>query len=1108
MECPETRSDKTIKFSSSLNLHPSQKPTGNMAKGKKGKKNAANDDWENDVPTAADELFPVNEQLQNTPGYHKEEASQDAESSAPGPATADDIADDMGGGGLLGAIRKNRANKKKKGGKNKYDDDEDVEAALAKLTMENQDAATEPAKPAPQDSKGKAAAAPAEAEDEEDEDGGRVKSKKEKEREKKEKEKQRKKEQAARKKAAGGAAATPAKAAPAAAPTADEPAEEPAAAPAPEPAGKKKKVPAAIAAIQRQQEARRKAEEEQRKLDEESRKAIAEEEEKIAEEEQKKEEARLRKKEKEKEKKEQLKKEGKYMTEAQKAQQRQNKLRLQQLLDAGLQVEGLADPSAATKKKPVYDKKKKRPGKTGKDADAEASNAQDLAKQKEEEKLAAEKAAREEDERKAVEAAAATEDTGPKDEEDVTESWENAAESDDDVKEAWDMDTDDDLEIKKQKKEEKEKEQLALAEKANNDANGAGKKPGDEADEDKQGAAAAKSKRKEEAEERRRKQHEEALAARSKDNLRSPICCILGHVDTGKTKLLDKIRQTNVQEGEAGGITQQIGATYFPVEAIKQKTDVVNQDGSLEFIIPGLLVIDTPGHESFTNLRSRGSSLCNIAILVVDIMHGLEPQTLESIRLLRDRKTPFIVALNKIDRLYGWKPIPNNGFQDSLSKQSKAVQNEFRDRMNQTKLAFSEQGLNTELFYDNKNMSRYVSFVPTSAHTGEGIPDMLKLLVTLTQQRMAEKLMYLSELECTVLEVKVIEGLGTTIDVVLSNGVLREGDRIVLCGLNGPIATSVRALLTPQPLKELRVKGQYVHHKEVKAALGVKIAANDLENAIAGSRLLVVGPDDDEEDLEDEVMSDLEGLLNKVEKSGKGVCVQASTLGSLEALLDFLNVSKIPVMSISIGPVYKRDVMRAGTMLEKDKKFAVMLCFDVKIDREAQAYADEVGVKLFTADIIYHLFDAFKAYQEQLREEDQRRTADQAVFPCVLRVVQVFHQRDPIVVGIDVIEGSLRVGTPIAIPKPGGENVVLGRVTSIELNHKAVPIAKKTSPSVAVKIEAGNQPILGRHWEEKDTLYSHISRLSINTLKDHFREDVAKEDWALIVQLKKVFKID
>ena len=225
----------------------------------------------------------------------------------------------------------------------------------------------------------------------------------------------------------------------------------------------------------------------------------------------------------------------------------------------------------------------------------------------------------------------------------------------------------------------------------------------------------------------------------------------MGHVDTGKTKWLDKVRQTSVQEGEAGGITQQIGATYFPVEALREKTMVLNK-GNFDFKVPGLLIIDTPGHESFTNLRSRGSSLCNIAILVVDIMHGLEAQTLESIRLLRDRKTPFIVALNKVDRLYDWKPTPNNAFQDSLAQQPVHTQKEFEERASKVMLAFAEQGLNAELYYKNKSMGRYVSLVPTSALSGEGVPDMLQLLVSLTQTRMSQSLMYLSEIECTVLE--------------------------------------------------------------------------------------------------------------------------------------------------------------------------------------------------------------------------------------------------------------------------------------------------------------------------------------------------------------------
>ena len=641
----------------------------------------------------------------------------------------------------------------------------------------------------------------------------------------------------------------------------------------------------------------------------------------------------------------------------------------------------------------------------------------------------AEEKARAEREKAEAAAAAKAQAAGAGAEDSVDEDWEAAAESDkEDVKDSWDADTEDEA--------EKKAKALPSRPKAGDEDSEEESEEESESESEDEGttqARLAEAQRKREAAERREKAHQAALAARSKDNLRSPICCILGHVDTGKTKLLDKIRQTNVQEGEAGGITQQIGATYFPVDAIKQKTAVVNRDGQFEFKVPGLLIIDTPGHESFSNLRSRGSSLCNIAILVVDIMHGLEPQTLESMKLLRDRKTPFIVALNKIDRLYGWKKIDNNGFQESLALQNKAVQNEFKNRLEETKLAFAEQGFNSELFYENKSMAKYVSLVPTSAHTGEGIPDMLKLIVQLTQDRMVGSLMYLSEVQATVLEVKAIEGFGMTIDVILSNGILKEGDRIVLCGTEGVIKTNIRALLTPAPLRELRLKSQYVHNKEVKAALGVKISAPGLEGAIAGSRLLVVGPDDDESDLEDEVESDLASLFSRVEKSGRGVSVQASTLGSLEALLDFLKSHKIPVANVGIGPVFKRDVMQCGTMLEKAPDYAVMLCFDIKVDKEAQAYADEQGIKIFTADIIYHLFDAFTKHINEQLEKKKEESKMLAVFPCVLSPVAVFNKSGPIVVGVDVIEGSLRINTPIAAiktnPTTGLKEIInIGRV--------------------------------------------------------------------------------
>lgn len=641
-----------------------------------------------------------------------------------------------------------------------------------------------------------------------------------------------------------------------------------------------------------------------------------------------------------------------------------------------------------------------------------------MKKKEEDERIAKEKAEAE----AAAKAAAARE-------EEIEEDWEAAAASDEEPKDSWDADSDDEAD----KKEDNKPDEKSLPSRPKEQAPAAQDESSEEESSSDDEEAGLEAQRRREALARREKAHQAALAARSKDNLRSPICCILGHVDTGKTKLLDKIRQTNVQEGEAGGITQQIGATYFPVEAIKQKTQVVNQDGKFEFKVPGLLVIDTPGHESFSNLRSRGSSLCNIAILVVDIMHGLEPQTLESMRMLRERKTPFVVALNKIDRLYGWKKIDNNGFQESLALQGKAVQNEFKNRLDQTKVAFAEQGFNAELFYENKQMSKFVSLIPTSAHTGEGIPDMLKLILQLTQERMVGSLMYLSEVQATVLEVKQIEGFGMTIDVILSNGIMREGDRILLCGTEGVIKTNVRALLTPEKLKELRLKSQYVHNKEVKAALGVKIVAPGLEKAIAGSRLLVAGPDDDEDDIEDELESDLETLFSRVERTGRGVSVQASTLGSLEALLDFLKDCKIPVANVGIGPVSKRDIMQCGIMLEKSPDYAVMLCFDVKVEKDAQSYAEENGIKIFTADIIYHLFDQFTKHMDDLLEKKKEDSKMLAVFPCVLKPVAVFNKTGPIVVGVDVVEGQLKVNTPISAvkhnPTTGVKEIVaMGRV--------------------------------------------------------------------------------
>ncbi|KAG8346512.1 Elongation factor Tu GTP binding domain [Trypanosoma vivax] len=614
--------------------------------------------------------------------------------------------------------------------------------------------------------------------------------------------------------------------------------------------------------------------------------------------------------------------------------------------------------------------------------------------------------------------------------------------------------------------------------------------------------------------EMRAKARAEALAAERANehvlekvsNLRSPICCVLGHVDTGKTSLLDRIRSTNVQGGEAGGITQQIGATFFPRESLVESTAELNKKYGYDLTVPGLLVIDTPGHESFTNLRSRGSSLCDIAILVVDIMHGLEPQTRESIRLLREKKCPFIIALNKVDRLYDWVPHTNMDIQQSLSLQRDNVRSEFASRVSQVKQELQMEGLNSELYYDNKEVRKFVSIVPTSAKTGEGISDLLLLEIKLVQQFMEGKVTYKDDLQCTILEVKPTTGYGFTIDVILINGELHEGDHICLCGQNGPIFAQIRALLTPQPLKELRVRGEYIHHKKIRAAMGIKIAANDLEFVVPGTQLLVVRDGDDRESIVAEVMKDANSIADHLSPDGVGVTVQSSTLGSLEALLAFLRDMKVPVASAAIGPLYKRHMIQVLSTKRKNPRYGIVLAFDVTVSDDAREIAAKNEIDIFEAKIIYHLFDQFTRHTAEYERLEKERARAIAIFPVQLTILDdAFHNSDPVILPVKIERGQLHPGTPLAIMRNNAP-LVLGRVMSMERDNKVIPVARQ-GYECAVKINTGESGVVyGRQFGMTDTLFSHITRASVDAIKK-FKDELTEDDINLLATLIKLLKV-
>jgi translation initiation factor 5B len=580
--------------------------------------------------------------------------------------------------------------------------------------------------------------------------------------------------------------------------------------------------------------------------------------------------------------------------------------------------------------------------------------------------------------------------------------------------------------------------------------------------------------------------------------LRQPIVVVLGHVDHGKTTLLDKIRKTAIAVREAGGMTQHIGASLVPADVIESIAEPLRKVVPVKLVIPGLLFIDTPGHELFSNLRRRGGSVADFAILVVDVMEGPQPQTFEALELLKSRRTPFIVAANKIDRIPGWRPNPDTPFIFSFQKQSVMVREELERRVYDIVGRLYEAGIPSELFTRIKDYTKKAAVVPISARTGEGIAELLAILAGLTQQYMRDRLMYAEgPAKGVVLEVKEQHGLGAVVDAIIYDGVIRVGDAIVLAGKNGPVVTNVKALLMPRPLEEIRAReAKFMFVDEVVAAAGVRIAAQGLDDVLAGSPLYVVG-DSDYSKYVEMVKEEVGGIVIRTESIG--VVVKADTLGTLEAIVEALRRKGVPVRVADVGHVSRGDVIDAGVTAKIDKYLGVILAFNVKMLPEAEEEALKSGVKVFSSNIIYKLLEEYEEWVKKEKSGERVRALEALIRPGKLRIIPgyVFRRSDPAIVGVEVLGGIVKPGYPVM----SSTGRPLGRIMAIKDRDRSLTEAK-VGAAVAISIQG--KILVGRHVNEGDIMYTDVPAEHASKLVTEFRDMISLDELMVLKEIVEV----
>lgn len=580
------------------------------------------------------------------------------------------------------------------------------------------------------------------------------------------------------------------------------------------------------------------------------------------------------------------------------------------------------------------------------------------------------------------------------------------------------------------------------------------------------------------------------MTAESKDKvIRAPIACILGHIDHGKTSLLDYIRGTVVQQREAAGITQHIGASYFPTSDIKSFLRKSKQEfADKEISLPGILVIDTPGHAAFLNLRKRGGAVADIAILVIDVTAGTMPITWESVRILRERKTPFVIAANKIDRISSWRSKKDADFLDSYNSQKQHVKDFLDEKLLSIVGNFLEEGFKGIDRYDKiTDFTKKIAIVPTSAKTGEGISTLLMVLMGLVQQYLTANLQF-SEgpAKGVVLEVKKEKGQGVTMDVLIYDGILHKGDEFYVGGLEAPIKSKVRALLRPKPLDEIRDPRQKFDSEEfVSAAAGIKILAPNIDDVVAGSPFKVIGDPSQDEIIYNEIHDEVQAIRIKTEKAG--VVLKADTLGSLEALENHFTKNGIKISIADVGPIKKEDILNATIVRSFDPYSASVLGFNVPILPEASEQAIKDNIRIFTNDVIYRLLEDYIEYAETRKAEDTAKGLSELVLPAKLKMFPeyIFRNSDPAVFGVKVEAGTLLPKVPLIT----AEGKRARRVHQMQDKGKTLEKAVKDD-EVAISIRGIE---IGKDIGKDETLYVSVPESHVRQLMGRFIDELTTD---------------